>query len=114
MPTTPDAVRSRKATSNRLLTVLKAALNHAFAEGKVASDHAWRQVKPHREVDAPVVRYLTPAECVRLVNASDGAFRTLVPRRARDRCSLRRVRPVRGPRLRHRLGRRHGEAREGR
>ena len=73
-----DATRSRKATSNRVLTILKAALNHAFAEGKVASDVPWRQVKAHREVDAPLVRFLTPAECVRLVSAADGAFRTLL------------------------------------
>ncbi len=77
-PSDLEAVRSRKATANRILTVLKAALNYAFAEGKVASDAAWRQVKPYREVDAPRVRFLSADECVRLVNASDGAFRTLL------------------------------------
>ena len=77
-PDDVDAVRSRKATSNRVLTILKAALNHAFAEGKVGADAAWRQVKSHREVDAPLIRFLSPAECVRLVNAADGAFRTLI------------------------------------
>lgn len=42
------------------------------------TDATWRPVKPFREVDAPVVRYLTEAECVRLVNASDPAFRPMV------------------------------------
>ena len=74
----PEAVRSRKAISNRLLTILKAGLNYAFAEGKIGSDEAWQQVKAHREVDAPAIRYLSLAECVRLVNDADGAFDTLL------------------------------------
>jgi integrase len=77
-PDDQDAVRARRATANRVLTVLKAALNYAFHEGRISSDDAWRKVKPFREVDAPVVRFLTPAECQRLVNASDGPFRDLV------------------------------------
>ena len=73
-----DAVRARRATANRTLTVLKAALNHAFHEGRVASDEAWRKVKPFREADAPVVHFLSNDECRRIVNASDGAFRNIV------------------------------------
>lgn len=74
----PDAVRSRRATANRVLTVLKAALNHAWHERHVASDDAWRSVKPFKAVDAATVRYLTPDECRRLVNACQGALRDLV------------------------------------
>jgi len=74
----PDAVRARRSTANRLLTVLKAALNHAFHEGKVASDEPWRKVKPFREADSAVIRYLSTSECVRLVNACEAAFRDLV------------------------------------
>jgi integrase len=73
-----DAVRARRATANRVLTILKAALNHAFGEGHVASDEAWRKVKPFREADAPVVRFLSAAECKRLVNGSEEDFRKLV------------------------------------
>ena len=73
-----DAVRRRRATANRVLTMLKAALNYAWKEGKVGSDMAWRKVKPFKNVDAPVVRYLTEAECVRLVNACPEDFRKLV------------------------------------
>ena len=73
-----DAVRARRATANRTLTVLKAALNHAFREGRVGSDDAWRKVKPFREADAPVVHFLSDDECRRIVNASDGAFRNIV------------------------------------
>jgi hypothetical protein len=70
-----DEVRRRRSTANRLLTVLKAALNHAFHEGKVSTDDAWRKVKPFREADAAVIHYLTGAECKRLVNATQGRFR---------------------------------------
>jgi integrase len=74
-----DAARRRKATANRVLTVLKAALNHARAEGKVTCpDDAWRLVKPFRDVDAPKVRYLSDEEAVRLVSACPPDFRALV------------------------------------
>jgi integrase len=73
-----DAVRARRATANRTLTVLKAALNHSFHESRVASDDAWRKVKPFPEADAPVVHFLSDDECRRIVNASDGAFRAIV------------------------------------
>jgi integrase len=74
----PEAQRRRRATANRILTVLKAALNHGWREGKVASDDAWRRVVPFREADAARVRYLDRDECRRLVNASPEPLRTIV------------------------------------
>jgi integrase len=74
----PEATRRRRATANRILTVLKAALNHAWREGKIASDDAWRRVAPFREADAARVRYLDRDECRRLVNASPDALRRIV------------------------------------
>lgn len=50
----------------------------AWRDGKVASDDAWRRIRAFRNVNAPIVRYLTEAECVRLVNACDERFRALV------------------------------------
>ena len=76
--TDPDAVRARRATSNRLLTVLKAALNFAFHENLVGSDEAWRRVKPFKETDQPVVHFLSADECRRLVDACHGSFKDLV------------------------------------
>jgi arsenate reductase-like glutaredoxin family protein len=76
--TDSDAIRARRATANRVLTVLKAALNHAYAERYVASADAWNAVKPFREVDAPLVRFLSPGECSGLVNACEPDFRKLV------------------------------------
>ena len=55
-PDDTEAMRRRRATANRVLTVLKAALNHAFREGRVPNDEAWRRVKPFREADAARVR----------------------------------------------------------
>jgi integrase len=74
-----EAKRARQATANRILAVLKAILNHAFKEtGKADDDKAWRRVAPFKKVDVPRVRFLTEAESVRLVNASDPLFRPLV------------------------------------
>lgn len=77
-PKDTDARRSRRATANRILTTFKAALNHAFREGSIATDEAWRRVKPFPNVDAARVRYLTDDEAVRLVNASPSDLRLLV------------------------------------
>jgi len=70
--------RRRRSTANRILTVLKAALNKAWREEKVPSDVAWRAVEPFKGVDAARVRYLELAEVTRLLNASDQDFRRLV------------------------------------
>jgi integrase len=76
--TDPEIIRRRRATANRTLTYLKAALNHAWREGLVPADDAWRRVKPFRAVDAPVIRYLTEPEITRLLNTCQGSFRDLV------------------------------------
>jgi integrase len=73
-----EARRRRHASANRVLTILKAALNHAWRERKIPSDEAWRAVKPFKEADAARVRYLTMDEAKRLINASDADFRLLV------------------------------------
>jgi integrase len=73
-----EAPRRRRATANRILTVLKAALNQAWREGKAASDDPWRRVAPFREADAARIRYLDREECRRLVNASPEPLRTIV------------------------------------
>jgi integrase len=75
----PEAIRRRRSSANRVLTILKAALNHAFDEKHVASNDAWgRRVKPFRDVDVARVRYLSIAEAKRLINACAADFRPLV------------------------------------
>ena len=74
----PGTVK-RKATANRVFTSLKAALNRAWTDRTdIPSDTAWRKAKPFKNVDAPKVRYLTQAECIRLLNACPPDFRQLV------------------------------------
>jgi integrase len=73
-----DVKRARRSSANRTWTLLRAALNHAFATGEVASDIAWRKVRPFKNVDSARVLYLTLAECKRLINACDADFRKLV------------------------------------
>jgi integrase len=73
-----EALRRRKATANRTLTILKAALNAAWHDGTIPSDDAWRRVEPFKEADAARVRYLTTEEARRLINAAEGEFRDLI------------------------------------
>ena len=73
-----NAQRARRATANRVLTILKAALNLAFRDGAAPSDDAWRRVAPFGKVDAPRIRYLIDAEALRLVNACETDFRRIV------------------------------------
>jgi integrase len=61
-----------------VLTILKAALNHSFRDGKVNSDTAWRSVKAFPGVNAPRLRYFTKDEVRRLINAAQGDFRNII------------------------------------
>lgn len=70
--------RARKSTSNRVLTVLKAALTHGFRDGKIPDDLPWRRVAPFRDVESPRIRFLSQDEITRLLNASAPDFRDLV------------------------------------
>jgi integrase len=77
-PVSDDDVRRRRASANRVLTYLKASLNHCFDEGHVPSNEAWgRKLKPFRDVEVARVRYLSVAEAKRLINAG-GELRQLV------------------------------------
>jgi integrase len=73
----PEAIRRRRASANRTLTVLKAALNRAWRDGKIPSGEPWRRVEPFEEADAARIRYLTIGEAKRLLNACDPDFRRL-------------------------------------
>ena len=78
-PASDEDVRRRRASANRVLTMLKAALNHAFDEGHVSNRDAWgRKLKPFRDVEVARVRYLAVSEARRLINACDADFRPLV------------------------------------
>jgi integrase len=73
-----DIVRRRRATANRILTVLKAALNKAWRDGLIPSDVEWRRVQAFGKVELARVRHLSIAEAKRLLNGCAPDFRLLV------------------------------------
>ena len=71
--------KSRAATANRILALLKAALNHAHNEGRAPIADAWRGAKPFKNVDSARIQYLKDdVEMRRLINSCQGDMRTLV------------------------------------
>jgi integrase len=76
--TDDESVRQRQASANRILVILRAALNRAYRANKASSDAAWRKLQPFRDVDKARVRFLTVDEATRLVAACDPEFRPLV------------------------------------
>jgi integrase len=76
--TTNRDERPRRSSANRTLTVLKAALNRAWREGRVHDDKAWRSVKPFASVEAARARYLEIDEAQRLLSACEPGFYELV------------------------------------
>lgn len=79
-PADQDQVRSRKATANRVLTIVKAALNFAWREDKLPADVSpfWQKVEPFTLGDDPLPRMLEQAEITRLINACPPDLRDLV------------------------------------
>lgn len=78
-PKTEDEIRARRASTNRVLTMLKAALNLAYDDSLVRDNSAWgRKLKPFKRVDAARIRYLSVAEAQRLINSADPDFRPLI------------------------------------
>jgi hypothetical protein len=62
----PEAIRKRRSSANRVLNMLKAALNYAFDEGLVASNEAWgRRVTKFEGVDAADRRGPKVTQCMR-------------------------------------------------
>jgi integrase len=78
VPATPDEMRARRATINRVWTTLRAALTKAFRDEHVSDDRAWRRIKPFENVGARREGFLSIEECRRLINSADPRFRPLV------------------------------------
>ncbi|HWQ09270.1 MAG TPA: tyrosine-type recombinase/integrase, partial [Holophaga sp.] len=78
-PPTEKQQKSRKATANRVLTILKRALNVAAEDGRYTGPTMpWRDVKPFKGSGSPRVRFLSLEEQSRLLNACPPDFRALV------------------------------------
>jgi integrase len=76
--TDPEELRASRARANRVWSILRAALNHAFENERVSDDRAWRRLKPFRNVDQPQTRFLQIEECRALIDAASSALRPLV------------------------------------
>src|SRR3546814_20134179 len=86
---TDEARRRRRSSTNRILTILKAALNAAYRNDKAPADDAWRRVRPFPNAETPKLRYLQEDEIRRLVNACDPAFRPMLQAAQIGRASCR-------------------------
>ena len=77
-PSDEESSRSRKVTANRVLTILKAALNRWAKRHKLTDRTAWTDAERFAGVDAARQRFLERDEAIRLINACDPVFRPLV------------------------------------
>ncbi len=73
-----ETKRRRKSTVNRVITMLKACLNHAHTRHRVANRDAWSRLKKFRAVDSARLRWLSLDETTRLLNACQPDLRALV------------------------------------
>jgi integrase len=77
----PERIRRSKDSANRVLTMIKAVLNHAMRDPKnsLTDDSAWRLVKPFPGVSKPRDTRYTDEEVRRLVaTAGDKALADLI------------------------------------
>ena len=76
-----EAVRKSKDTANRVLSMVKALLNHATRDptNGISDDHAWRLVKPHRGVAMPRTAHFSAEQARALIGATpDKDFADLI------------------------------------
>lgn len=77
----PERRRRSQDTANRVLSIVKALLNHAVGDpaNRISDDSAWRLVRPFQGVARPREVHFTVPEMLRLLDAADGiAFRDLL------------------------------------
>lgn len=79
-PSDPEQLRGRKSTANRILTVVKAALNYAWTNDRLPADLPtwWVKVTPFELGDDPPPRMLELEEITRLLNAAPVDLRELL------------------------------------
>ncbi len=79
-PNNAEQARSRRSTANRVLSMVKAALNRAWREDELPADlpSYWMKVEPYSLGDDPIPRMLEREEITRLLNASPADLRLLL------------------------------------
>lgn len=70
--------RQSRDSANRVLAILRAALNLAFRDELVADDRAWRKVKPFKGVTASRKVILSPEDLQKLIDACEAGLQELV------------------------------------
>ena len=67
-----EAVRRSKDSANRVLSMVKALLNHALRDpaNGITDDHAWRLVKPYHGVATPRATHFSAAQARALIAAT--------------------------------------------
>jgi integrase len=67
-----ESVRRSKDTANRVLSMVKALLNHALRDpaNGISDDHAWRLVRPHHGVAAPRTAHFSADQVRGLIEAT--------------------------------------------
>ena len=83
-----EATRKRRVTANRVLSIVKAALNHARVQRQVSGPAVWQEVKSFKGVDVSRSQFLTIDEQQRLVAACDPEFRVLVQAALRNASTI--------------------------
>ena len=71
-------LKQRKSTANRVLSILKGALNKLKEKDPLIDDRQWRAVKPFKKVDGKREEYLEVVDQRKLIEACPPGFRELV------------------------------------
>lgn len=76
----PANIRARRSSANRILSIVKAALNYAWRNERLPSDLSafWMKVAPFALGDDPTPRMLERVEITRLLRAADDDLRDLL------------------------------------
>lgn len=79
-PSDPEQARARKATANRVLSIVKAGMNFAWRNETLPADLStfWMRVEPFALGDNPPPRMLEQPEIKRLLNAAPADLRDLL------------------------------------
>lgn len=74
----PESKRRRKVTANRVLTILRAALNAAVKRGRYQGATPWREVEKFKSVEVARIQFLSVGDQRKLVSHCEPEFRSLV------------------------------------
>ena len=88
-----EIARRSKDSANRVLSMVKALLNHAMHDPSngLTDDHAWRLVKPFKGVGEARRVHFTMEQARVLIEAASVRFRRFADSRIFDRCAIRRL-----------------------